>query len=119
MVGITIAGLLVAFAVLYIPGFGLQYLWWVFNTVAACIAIPTILSLYWPRLSSKGVFWGVITAFFLGIPLFVYSNAKNITWLTVASSVGLVLITLLFALAFPRKEPFRMEAALEPVGQVR
>jgi len=109
MVGITVAGLLVALAVLYIPGFGLQYLWWVFNTVAACVAIPTVLSLYWPRLSSKGVFWGVVTAFFIGIPIFVYSNVKSITWLTVASSVGIVAITLVFALLFPRKEPFDFE----------
>ncbi len=111
MVGITIAGLLVVFAVLYIPGFGLQYLWWVFNTVAACIAVPTVLSLYWRRLSSRGVFWGVITAFCFGVPLFVYSNIKNIPWLTVASSVGIVLITLAFALAFPARENF-------PAGRV-
>lgn len=108
MIGITVAGLLVAFAVLYIPGFGLQYLWWIFNTVAACIAVPTVLSLYWPRLSSRGVFWGVITAFCCGVPVFVYSNIKNIPWLTVASSVGIVLITLLFAFAFPKKEDFHL-----------
>lgn len=57
MLGITIAGFLVALAVLYVPGFGLQYLWWVFNTVAACVAVPTVLSFYWNRLGSK---WGVL-----------------------------------------------------------
>ncbi len=101
MIGVTVAGLLVALAVLYIPGFGLQYLWWVFNTVAACIAVPTVLSLYWKRLSSRGVFWGVIVAFCLGIPVFVYSNVENIPWLTVASSLGIVLITFIFAVIFP------------------
>jgi Na+/proline symporter len=115
MVGITIAGALVALGVLYIPGFGLQYLWWVFNTVAACVAVPTVLSLYWNRLDSKGVFWGVLVAFVLGIPLFVYSNIKNITWLTVASSVGIVGITTLFALAFKRDTPFEIDQAGGPV----
>ena len=54
MVLITLAGAAVALAVLYIPGFGLQYLWWVFNTVAACVAAPTVLSLYWNRFEFEG-----------------------------------------------------------------
>jgi Na+/proline symporter len=111
MISITLAGFLVALAVLYIPGFGLQYLWWVFNTVAACVAVPTVLSLYWSKLSSNGVFWGVMVAFFLGIPLFVYSNVKGLVWLTVLSSVGIVLVTTLFAVLFPRREAFEPGSA--------
>jgi Na+/proline symporter len=111
MVGITIAGLLVALAVVHVPGFGLKYLWWVFNTVAACVAVPTVLSLYWNRLGSNGVFWGVLTAFVLGIPLFVYSNLKEITWLTVASSIGIVLVTTVFAVAMPRRQPFNINTS--------
>jgi len=110
MVGITIVGAAVALGVLYIPGFGLQYLWWVFNTVAACVAVPIVLSLYWNRLGSTGVFWGVVIAFFVGIPLFVYSNIKGLIWLTVASSLGIVAVTTVFCLMFPRAEPFRMVA---------
>jgi Na+/proline symporter len=106
MVGIAAAGALVALGVLYIPGFGLQYLWWVFNTVAACVAVPTVLSLYWPRLGSGGVFWGVVVAFFGGIPLFVYSNIKGLTWLTITCSVGIILVTTLSCLLFPRSKPF-------------
>jgi Na+/proline symporter len=113
MIGITIAGFLVALAVIYIPGFGLQYLWWIFNTVAACVAVPTILSLYWRRTGSTGVFWGVLIAFFVGIPVFVYSNIKGLIWLTVASSLGIVAITTLFALLFPRSEPFRLPSSVE------
>jgi Na+/proline symporter len=111
MIGITIAGALVALAVLYIPGFGLQYLWWVFNTVAACVAVPTVLSLYWRRLDSRGVFWGVVVAFFVGIPLFVYSNIEGLTWLTIACSLGIVGITTLSCLLFPRKEPFPLPSS--------
>jgi hypothetical protein len=57
----------------------------------------------------------VLVAFVLGIPLFVYSNIKNITWLTVASSVGIVGITTLFALAFKRDTPFEIDQAGGPV----
>ena len=42
MVGISVAGLAVALLVQYIPGFGLKQLWWVFNTISACVAVPTI-----------------------------------------------------------------------------
>ncbi|QNI31122.1 hypothetical protein H7849_18740 [Alloacidobacterium dinghuense] len=111
MVGVTVVGAAVALAVLYIPGFGLQYLWWVFNTVAACVAMPTILSLYWNRLGSTGVFWGVLIAFFVGIPLFVYSNIRGIIWLTVASSLGIIAVTIIFCLIFPRAVPFEMRPA--------
>lgn len=106
MTGITIAGLLVALAVLYIPGFGLQYLWWIFNTIAACVAVPTVLSLYWNRLDGRGVVRGVIIAFVLGIPLFVYANYKNLVGLTVGSSVGIIAITTISCLTFPRAKPF-------------
>lgn len=106
MVGITIAGLAVALAVQYIPGFGLKYLWWVFNTIAACVAVPTVLSLYWDRLDGRGVVWGVSVAFCVGVPLFIYANAKDMAWLTVASSVGIVAVSSLFCLLLPRKSPF-------------
>jgi urea-proton symporter len=111
MVGITLAGLVVAFAVIYLPGFGLKYLWWIFNTIAACVAVPTVLSLYWGRLSSQGVFWGVLTAFIIGIPVFIYGNYKDTPWISVAASVGIIAVTTIFALAFPRKELFKYEVA--------
>jgi len=56
---------------------------------------------------------GVLIAFFVGIPVFVYSNIKGLTWLTVASSLGIVAITTLFALLFPRREPFRLPPVVE------
>ena len=63
MVVLTITGFLVAMGVIYIPRFELFHLWWIFNTIAACVVVSTILSLYWERLNPKGVFWGVIFAF--------------------------------------------------------
>ncbi|MAG02045.1 hypothetical protein CMI42_01805 [Candidatus Pacearchaeota archaeon] len=104
MVLITIVGFLIAMAVIYIPGFELFQLWWVFNTIAACVVVPTILSLYWDRLSPKGVFWGVLFAFFVGLPIFIYANVINNNVMTVLSSLGIIGVTLLFCLAFPKKK---------------
>jgi len=103
MVFITIVGFLITMGVIYIPGFELFQLWWIFNTIAACVVVPTILSLYWDRLSPKGVFWGVLVAFFVGLPIFIYSNIINNGVMTVLSSLGIIAITIFFCLLFPKK----------------
>jgi urea-proton symporter len=102
MFGISILGLLVALAVIYIPQFGLFHLWWIFNTIAACVVVPTILSLYWNRLSSKGVLWGVLTAFVIGLPLFIYGNLINNSFWIVGASLFIVAISTIFCLIMPK-----------------
>ena len=104
MIGITIAGLLVSLAVVYIPQFGLFHLWWIFNTIAACVVVPTILSLYWDRLSAKGVFFGVISSFIVGLPLFIYGNLVNDTVWTVSASLFIIAVSTLFCLIFVKKK---------------
>ncbi|MEK9157944.1 MAG: hypothetical protein AAB638_02045 [Patescibacteria group bacterium] len=106
MVGTALLGLAVSIGALYIPGFGLKQLWWIFNTIAACIMVPTVLSLYWDRLSEQGVFWGVLVSFFVGIPLFIYSNIIDKPVWIVASSLLIVAISTLFAILIPRKTPW-------------
>ena len=104
MLGITILGFLVALAATYIPGFGLKHLWWIFNTIAACVVVPTVLSLYWNRLDARGVFWGVLIAFVVGVPFFVYGNIiDNPVWI-VGASLFIILVSTLFCLAMPRKD---------------
>ncbi|MFH1803211.1 MAG: hypothetical protein ABH864_07250 [archaeon] len=103
MLGIAAFGLLIALAVVYIPKFGLFHLWWIFNTIAATVVVPTILSLYWNRLDARGVLWGVLTAFVVGLPLFIYGNIiGNDVWI-VFSSLFIILISTLFCLIMPRK----------------
>ncbi len=104
MVGVTLIGFLIAALVVEIPSFGLKYLWWVFNTIAACVAAPIVLSFYWKRVTSLGVKVGVTIALVGGIPLFVYSNLNDMIGLTVASSVGIVAVTVLSMLVFQSKE---------------
>jgi len=107
MFGIGILGLIIALAVIYIPQFGLFHLWWIFNTIAACVVIPTILSLYWNKLSAKGVLWGIITSFFIGLPLFIYGNVINNEIMIVVASIAIILISTLFCLIMPRKTPWK------------
>lgn len=102
MIVIAALGLLVALAAVYIPNFGLQQLWWIFNTIAACVFVPTILSLYWDKLNERGVFWGVLVAFFIGIPFFIYSNIINEPIWIVGSTLFIIGVSTVFCLAMPK-----------------
>ena len=93
MAGIGVLGLLVAYLADWIPGFGLQHLWWIFNTVAACILMPTIFSLYRKNLNKDAVFWGILIAFVLGVPLFIYANITNKTIWIIGSAVFVVIVS--------------------------
>ncbi len=117
MIGIAILGLLVALGALYIPGFGLKHLWWVFNTIAACIMVPTVLSLYWNKLSERGVFWGVLVAFIVGIPLFIYGNIIDKPVWIVGASLFIVAVSTIFCLVMPRKTEWK-ESILKKVDRV-
>lgn len=103
MLWIIILGLLVALAADNIPGFGLKHLWWVFNTVAACVVVPTVLSLYWSRLDARGVFWGVLVAFVVGMPLFIYGNVIDKPVWIVGSSLFIIAVSTAFCLLMPSK----------------
>lgn len=103
MLGITILGFLIAWLATSIPGFGLKQLWWIFNSVAACVVVPTILSLYWKRLDEKGVFWGVLIAFVVGLPLFIYANIIDKPVWIVSTSLFIVSVSTIFCLAMPSK----------------
>ena len=113
MFWITVLGFLVALAANYIPGFGLKHLWWIFNTIAACVVVPTVLSLYWNRLDARGVFWGVLTAFVIGIPLFIYGNIIDKPVWIVGASLFIIAVSTTFCLIMPRKEPWVATSKLE------
>lgn len=105
MVGLALIGLFVALLVEYIPNFGLDKLWWVFNAIASMAVIPTILGLYWDKLSARGVLYGFISSF-IGIIGFIWGNAIGNTNLIVFSAVFIIVISLIMNLAFPSKEKF-------------
>lgn len=113
MLGITILGFLVALAAAYVPGFGLKHLWWIFNTVAACVVVPTVLSLYWKKLDARGVFWGVLVAFVIGVPLFVYGNIIDKPVWIVGASLFIIGVSTMFCLLMPKKQAVHTLTAIE------
>ncbi len=103
MVIILVAGLLVAVVTAYVPNFGLKQLWWIFNAVAATLAVPTVLSLYWGKLTAKGASYGILSALAIGLPLFVYGNFSNNTMLIVGSAIFILATNLACCWIFRKK----------------
>ena len=102
MIVLAIIGLTVAIMVEYIPGFGLDKLWWVFNGIASISLVPTLLSLFYSKLTSKGILYG-FGGSFIGIIGFIWGNAINNTSLIVGSAAFIILISLLMNFIFRDK----------------
>jgi len=105
MIGLAVIGLIIALIVEYVPNFTLDILWWVFNAIASMAVVPTILGLYWDKLSAKGVLLGFVGSF-IGIIGFIWGSAIGNTNLIVFSAIFIIVISLVMNLAFPRKEAF-------------
>ena len=103
MIGLALTGLIVAILVEYVPGFGLDKLWWVFNGIASMSLVPTILSLFYPKLSAKGVLWGFAGSF-IGIIGFIWGNAIGSTDLIVGSALFIIVISLIMNFSFADKK---------------
>ncbi|MCP4546094.1 MAG: hypothetical protein GY835_06485 [bacterium] len=100
MFGIAIVGLITAFIVQHL--FSLDRLWWIFNGVASCFVVPTVLSVFWDRLSAKGAFYGILGSL-VGMVFFIYGNWVQNDVITVFSAIFIVVISVVFCLAFKRE----------------
>lgn len=106
MLGIANLGLIVALIVQQV--FPLDRLWWIFNGVASCFVVPIVLSLYYDRLSEKGAFYGIMGAL-VGMVVFVYGNWVQNDMITVFSAIFIIVVSLVFCLAFRRETPWKDE----------
>src|SRR3989344_1933812 len=103
MVAMAGAGLGLAYALHFLAGFGVKQLFLLSISIAASTASPTVLSLYWARLSARGTFWGIVIAMVLGMPAFFYANYLNDDVLIAASSIFMVGASALICLLMPKK----------------
>lgn len=103
MYGISVIGLVAAFVVQHL--FSLDRLWWIFNGVASCFVVPTVMSLYYDRLSARGVLYGIIGAL-VGMIAFIYGNWVQNDVITVFSAIFIVVISFICCLVFRREAPW-------------
>lgn len=81
-------------AIAIIPGLKLLWVFLIYGAVASAALAPTVLALYWSRLSARGAFWGAGLSFALGLPLSIYANATENAHLIVAAAVASVAVGL-------------------------
>lgn len=87
-----------------IPGMTVTHLFLFYCTLRATTLLPTALTLKGVKLTSKGVFYGVLASFFIGLPIFAYGNINGLaTWKTIGSLLT-VLISGAVALALSRRK---------------
>lgn len=108
MYWVSILGLALALIVQHL--FSLDRLWWIFNGVATCFVVPTVFSLYYDRLSAKGVIAGICGAA-VGMVAFVYGNWVQNDVITVFSAIFIIVVSVVCCLSFRRDKPWVRETA--------
>lgn len=96
MIVLAIAGLAIAF----IPGITLLHIFLFFATVRAAVWLPSMLAIVKPSLASEqGMFWGILIAIAVGLPLFVYGNLNKILVLNLAGTLIAIFGSIVLVLA--------------------
>ncbi len=103
MIGVTVLALIIGYAAHFIAGFGVSQLFMISISVAASASVPTVLSLYWDKLSARGTFWGILIAIVVGMPLFIYANVIGNEVLIAVASLFMVTVSTIFCLAMPKR----------------
>ena len=85
--------LVVAIGIANIPGLSVTHLFLFYGTLRASTLLPTVITLKGKKLSEQGVFWGVIAALVIGLPIFAYGNIANIAMVKTVGSLATVLIS--------------------------
>lgn len=93
-----------AIGIANIPGLTVLYLFLFYGTLRASTLLPTIVTLLRPKVSEKGVFYGILGSILIGLPIFAYGNLNKITGLIIFGSLFSVLFSGFCALAFGKKE---------------
>lgn len=82
-----------AIAIANLPGMKILYLFLFYGTLRASTFLPTVLSVLSDRTREAAVFWGILLAIGIGLPVFAYGNfTGNVPW-TIAGSLLTVLLS--------------------------
>ncbi len=73
MVALVAVGMYVA----HLPSVQIVYLVLLIGAFRGSLMIPTILALFWSRLSEKWTFAGILTGMVVGVTLFLYGNSQK------------------------------------------
>lgn len=79
----------IALVIANLPGMQILYLFLFYGILRAVVLAPTVISLLKPqvKISEKGVFWGIASALFVGVPIFGYGNFNGLVNWSIAGSL--------------------------------
>lgn len=102
MVFLAIAAVVIA----NLPNMQILYLFLFYGTLRATTLLPTIFTLTTNHVSERGVFYGIMGSFVLGLPIFAYGNFGGHTEWIIIGSLTSVLFSGLCTLLIP--EPIKV-----------
>ncbi|MEZ4753549.1 MAG: hypothetical protein R3A13_04465 [Bdellovibrionota bacterium] len=70
----------------------------IYGAIGSAGMFPTILALYWNKLTAKGAMWAVSLSLLIGTPLSIYANVNNDPYLVVVAAITSVLVGLIICL---------------------
>lgn len=88
MVVISALGVLVA----NLPGLTITTLWLIYGMFRASVMMPTVFATIGSKMYERGIFYGILLAWIIGWPIYIYASIEKITPIIVASSLFVVLV---------------------------
>ena len=95
MLGFIIAGTAIAMW----PNLKILWVFLIGGTLGSSVLVPTVLSVFWKRLTARGAFWAAFLSFIIGLPASIYANLHDNPHILVAASLSSVIIGLIICLA--------------------
>lgn len=96
--------LLIAIAIANIPGLTVTHLFLFYGTLRASTLLPTVMTLIGKKLTKNGVYYGVLSALTVGLPIFAYGSIFNIAIYKTIGSLLTVLLSGIVATVITRRE---------------
>lgn len=97
-----IATALIGFGIASIPGLKILHLFLFYGTLRASTLIPTVLTLLWPKLQSRGVFFAVLLSLMFGAPVLAFGEFTGNPHLRVLGSLLVVTIGIICCVGITR-----------------
>jgi Na+/proline symporter len=96
--------LLLGIGMANIPGLSVTHLFLFYCTLRATTLLPTAMTLMGKKLSANGVFFGILSSFIIGLPIFAYGNITGDSMCKTIGSLVTVLLSGIVALIVSGKE---------------
>lgn len=93
-----------AICIANIPGITILYLFLLYGTLRSSVMLPTVFAIKGVQMSERGMFYGILSAMVVGLPIFAYGNLTGSTPLIVAGSLFTIIVSGLLSLIVKDKK---------------